>query len=55
MQQYYWNVQKKIMVQRDIIRSLLKDPKVIGDYYEAIIMEAVRESISQYFCGKAGR
>jgi hypothetical protein len=54
MQQYYWNVQKKILVQRDIIRSLLKDPKVIGDYYEAIIMEAVRESISQYFSARRG-
>ncbi|MFA5629166.1 MAG: DUF6602 domain-containing protein [Dehalococcoidales bacterium] len=54
MQQYYWNVQKKILVQRDIIRSLLKDPKVIGDYYEAIIMEAVRESISHYFSAKRG-
>ncbi|NLL89511.1 MAG: hypothetical protein GX226_00145 [Dehalococcoidales bacterium] len=54
MQQYYWNVQKKILVQRDIIRSLLKDPKVIGDYYEAIIMEGVRESISQYFSARRG-
>jgi hypothetical protein len=54
MKQYYWNVQKKILVQRDIIRSLLKDPKVIGDYYEAIIMEAVRESISEYFAARRG-
>ncbi len=54
MQQYYWNVQKKTLVQRDIIRSLLKDPKIIGDYYEAIIMELVRESISQYFAARRG-
>jgi fructose-bisphosphate aldolase class 1 len=54
MKQYYLNVQKKILVQRDIIRSLLKDPKVIGDYYEAIIMEAVRESISEYFAVRRG-
>lgn len=54
MKQYYRNVQKKILVQRDIIRSLLKDPKVIGDYYEAIIMDAVRESISEYFAARRG-
>ncbi|MFC2026682.1 DUF6602 domain-containing protein [Chloroflexota bacterium] len=54
MKQYYKNVQKKILVQKDIIRSLLKDPKVIGDYYEAIIMDAVRESISEYFSARRG-
>ena len=54
MKQYYKNVQKKILVQKDIIRSLLKDPKVIGDYYEAIIMDAVRESISDYFSARRG-
>jgi len=54
VKQYYKNVQKKILVQRDIIRSLLKDPKVIGDYYEAIIMDAVRESISEYFAARRG-
>ena len=37
MEQYYKNVQKKILVEKDIIRSLLKDPKIIGDYYEAIL------------------
>jgi len=54
VKQYYKNVQKKILVQKDIIRSLLKDPKIIGDYYEAIIMDAVRESISQYFAARRG-
>jgi hypothetical protein len=54
LKQYYKNVQKKILVQKDIIRSLLKDPKVIGDYYEAIIMDAVRESISDYFSARRG-
>jgi hypothetical protein len=54
VKQYYHNVQKKVLVQKDIIRSLLKDPKVIGDYYEAIIMDAVRESISKYFDAKRG-
>jgi len=54
VKQYYKNVQKKILVQKDIIRSLLKDPKVIGDYYEAIIMDAVRESISEYFSARRG-
>ena len=54
MEQYYRNVQKKILIQRDIIRSLLKDPKVIGDYYEAIITDAVRESISEYFAARRG-
>jgi len=54
VKQYYKNVQKKILIQKDIIRSLLKDPKVIGDYYEAIIMDAVRESISDYFAARRG-
>jgi hypothetical protein len=54
VKQYYHNVQKKVLVQRDIIRSLLKDPKVIGDYYEAIVMDAVRESISKYFDARRG-
>jgi hypothetical protein len=54
VKQYYHNVQKKVLVQKDIIRSLLKDPKIIGDYYEAIVMDAVRESISKYFDAKRG-
>jgi hypothetical protein len=54
VEQYYKNVQKKILVEKDIIRSLLKDPKIIGDYYEAIIMDAVRESISDYFAARRG-
>jgi len=54
VKQYYHNVQKKVLVQKDIIRSLLKDPKVIGDYYEAIVMDAVRESISKYFDARRG-
>ena len=49
MKQYYRMVQEKILVQRDIICSLLKDPQIIGDYYEAIIRDAVRESISESF------
>ena len=49
MKQYYRMVQEKILVQRDIICSLLKDPQIIGDYYEAIIRDAVRESISGSF------
>ncbi len=49
MKQYYRMVQEKILVQRDIICSLLKDPQIIGDYYEAIIRDAVRESISKSF------
>ena len=51
MKQYYRMVQEKILVQRDIICSLLKDPQIIGDYYEAIIRDAVRESISESFAG----
>ena len=54
MKQYYKNVQEKVLVQRNIIRSLLKDPQIIGDYYEAIIRDAVRESISQYFAVRRG-
>lgn len=49
MKQYYRMVQEKILVQRDIICSLLKDPQIIGDYYEAIIRDAVRECISESF------
>lgn len=54
MKQYYRNVQRKVLVQKDIIRSLLKDPKIIGDYYEAIVMDAVRESIPEYFAARRG-
>jgi hypothetical protein len=49
MEKYYKNVQEKLLVQRDIIRSLLRDPQIIGDYYEAIIRDAIRESISESF------
>jgi hypothetical protein len=49
MKQYYRNVQRKVLVQRDIICSLLRDPQIIGDYYEAIIRDAVKESISGSF------
>lgn len=49
MEQYYRKVQDKIMVQRDVINALLKDPRIIGDYYEAIVRDAVRESVSSSF------
>ena len=42
------------MVQRDIIRSLLKDPQIIGDYYEAIIRDAIKESIPASFAVRRG-
>jgi hypothetical protein len=45
MEQYYRKVQEKVMVQRDVINSLLKDPRIIGDYYEAIVRDAVREAM----------
>ena len=32
MEQYYRKVQDKVMVQRDVINALLKDPRIIGDY-----------------------
>jgi hypothetical protein len=54
MKNYYKNVQQKVLVQRDIIRSLLKDPQIIGDYYEAIIREAIEESISASFAVRRG-
>jgi len=54
MEKYYKNVQEKVLVQRDIIRSLLKDPQIIGDYYEAIIRDAIRESISASFAVRRG-
>ena len=54
MEKYYRNVQEKVLVQRDIIRSLLKDPQIIGDYYEAIIRDAIRESISASFAVRRG-
>jgi hypothetical protein len=47
-------VQEKVLVQRDIIRSLLKDPQIIGDYYEAIIRDAIRESIPSSFAVRRG-
>ena len=54
MEKYYKNVQEKLLVQRDIIRSLLRDPQIIGDYYEAIIRDAIRESISSSFAVRRG-
>ncbi|MFC1846566.1 DUF6602 domain-containing protein [Chloroflexota bacterium] len=54
MENYYRNVQQKVLVQRDIIRSLLKDPQIIGDYYEAIIRDAIKESISASFAVRRG-
>ena len=54
MENYYKKVQEKLMVQRDIIRSLLKDPQIIGDYYEAIIRDAIRESIPESFAVRRG-
>lgn len=49
MEQYYRKVQERVMVQRDIICSLLKDPRIIGDYYEAIVRDAVKEAVSKSF------
>ena len=49
MEQYYRKVQEKVMVQRDVINALLKDPRIIGDYYEAIVRDAVREAVSASF------
>ncbi len=54
MYRYYKNVQQKVLVQRDIIRSLLKDPQIIGDYYEAIIRDAIKESIPSSFAVRRG-
>jgi len=49
MELYYRKVQDQVMVQRDMINALLKDPRIIGDYYEAIVRDAVREAISSSF------
>jgi hypothetical protein len=54
MEQYYRKVQEKVMVQRDIICSLLKDPRIIGDYYEAIIRDSVREVVPSSFAVARG-
>ena len=49
MDMYYRKVQEKVLVQRDIICALLKDPRIIGDYYEAIVRDWVREVVSGAF------
>ena len=49
MDTYYRKVQEKVLVQRDIICSLLKDPRIIGDYYEAIVRDWIREMVSGAF------
>jgi len=49
MDAYYRKVQEKVLVQRDIICSLLKDPRIIGDYYEAIVRDWAREMVSGAF------
>lgn len=49
MEQYYRKIQDKVLVQRDIINSLIKDQRVIGDYYEAIIRDVIRENVAETF------
>lgn len=49
MQQYYGKIQDKVLVQQDIINSLIKDQRVIGDYYEAIIRDVIRENVAEAF------
>ena len=49
MQQYYKKTQEKLMMQRDIINSLIKDQRIIGDYYEAIIRDVIRENVPEAF------
>jgi hypothetical protein len=49
MQQYYKKIQEKVIMQRDIINSLIKDQRVIGDYYEAIIRDLIRENVPEAF------
>ena len=54
MQQYYRKIQDKVLVQRDIIKSLVKDQRVIGDYYEAIIRDVIRENVAEAFAVRRG-
>jgi len=49
MQQYYRKIQDEVLVQKDIIKSLIKDQRVIGDYYEAIIRDVIRQNVSEAF------
>ena len=49
MDDYYRKTQESILVKRDIICSLLNDPRIIGDYYEAIIRDVVRDTVSSSF------
>ena len=49
MDDYYRKTQESILVKRDIICSLLNDPRIIGDYYEAIIRDVVRDNVSSSF------
>jgi hypothetical protein len=49
MQQYYKKTQDGVLIQRDIIKSLIKDQRVIGDYYEAIIRDLIRKNVSEAF------
>ena len=47
MQQYYRKIRDKVLIQKDIINSLIKDQRVIGDYYEAIIRDVIRENVAE--------
>jgi len=49
MEEYYKNIQQKVLLSRDIINSLVKNQRIIGDYYEAIVRDIVRENISEAF------
>ncbi len=46
---FYRRIQDDIIIKRDAICSLLTDPRIIGDYYEAIIRDAVRDTVSSSF------
>ena len=49
MEEYYKNIQQKVLLSRDIINSLVKNQRIRGDYYEAIVRDIVRENISEAF------
>jgi len=51
MEEYYQRIQDKLLIQKDMIDTLLKtqNTRVRSDYYEAIVRDLVRESVSKSF------
>lgn len=49
MDPYYESFTKQILARRDQIRSLTRQSKIQGDYYEALVREFIRKHIPKRY------